>query len=304
MLNTLGLALLSLSVCLFMPNIKQKLASETRSQLWVLWLFIIFFIGIYFYGIEVSLFAFMLFSSIFYAYDWFVLKQKTKSGEKNLLFHLVDFFPVLLVIWLIRSFLFQPYQVPTGSLEPTVRPGDFLIVNQYDFGIRMPIWHKLLVPIASPKRGDLVVFFPPEGKVHYVKRLIGVPGDVIQYKQKQVYINGKLMPQTLVGPGYAEDPGRPVVERTEQIGGVNHSIFVSQQAPAAPAHTWIVPAGHYFMMGDNRDFSGDSREFGFVPEANIVGRPLFIWFSFDAKAWAEGAFSKVIRWHRIGHKVV
>lgn len=305
MLNILYLAFVGLSCSLLVPNIKQKLKPETQSQLWVFWLFTIFFIAISFVGIEVSLFAFMLFTAIFYFYDMFFLNKSTKkNGNKNLMFHLVDFFPVLIIIWLIRSFIFQPYHVPTGSLEPTVRPGDFLVVNQFDYGLRFPIWRKLLFSVDQPKRGDVVVFFPPGGNVHFVKRLVGLPGDVVQYKQKQLIINNKKMPQNLVGPGYAQDPGAAVLENIEKLGSVEHKMFINPQASAAPAHTWIVPKGSYFMMGDNRDFSGDSREFGFVPEKNIVGRPMFIWFSFDANAWKKHDWAHLIRWHRIGHKVV
>lgn len=308
MLNILFLAFISLSCSLLIPSVKQKLKLETQSQLWVLWLFSIFFIAISFVGVEESLFFFMLCTSIFYFYDMFFLgkttkKNSQKNGQKNLMFHLVDFFPVLIIIWVIRSFIFQPYQVPTGSLEPTVRPGDFLLVNQFDYGIRFPIWRKLLMHIDEPKRGDVVVFFPPGGNIHFVKRLIGLPGDVVQYKQKQLIINDKKMPQTLIGPGYAEDPGAAVIEQLEKLDNVEHRMFLNPESMPAQEHTWIVPQGHYFMMGDNRDFSGDSREFGFVPEKNIVGRPMFIWFSFDAKAWQNRDWLHLIRWHRIGKKV-
>ena len=303
MLSLLYGGFLGLSTALLVPAIKKKLSPETISQLWVFWLFAIFFIAISFVGIEVSLFAFMLFTAVFYIYDATVLKKKTKKGEKNLNYHLVDFFPILLIIWLIRSFLFQPYHVPTGSLEPTVRPGDFLLVNQYEYGIRMPIWRKLLYPVTNPKRGDIVVFFPPGGNIHYVKRLVGLPGDVIEYRQKQLYINNKKMDQTEVGIGYAEDPGAQVIEQSEMLGNVEHKIFLNPAQPAAVSHTWIVPKNHYFMMGDNRDFSGDSRVFGFVPAANIVGQPMFIWLSFDAKAWARHDWLHLIRWQRIGQKV-
>lgn len=303
MLTMLFTIFTGLSVVLFLPEIKSKLKPELKSQLWVFWLFAIFFIFIYFFGIEVSLFNFMIITGIFYLYDWFVLKRAAKKGEKGLLFHLVDFFPILIIIWIIRSFLFQPYHVPTGSLEPTIRPGDFLLVNQFDYGVKMPIWRKTLLSISEPKRGDIVVFFPPGGNVHFVKRLIGLPGDVIQYKNKTLFINGKEMQQHLVGPGFADDPGVPVTEKTEQLGPVAHEIFINNKAPAHPESTWIVPKGEYFMMGDNRDFSGDSRVFGFVPERNIVGRPIFVWFSIDQNAWRAHDWRHLIRWNRIGAKI-
>lgn len=303
MLGILVGALTGLSIALFIPIISKNLKNEVRSQCWVLWLFAIFFISIFFAGIEASLFWFMILTGIVYAYDWFVLKRQAKKGEKNLLFHLVDFFPILIIIWIIRSFLFQPYHVPTGSLEPTVRPGDFLLVNQYDYGVKMPIWHNTLIKTAEPKRGDIVVFFPPGGNVHFVKRLIGLPGDTIQYQNKQLTINGKLVPQELVGPGYAEDPGAPVIEKQEQLGKVSHKLFINPTAPETEGKTWIVPKGEYFMMGDNRDFSGDSRVFGYVPEKNIVGRPMFVWFSIDQAAWQRHDWRNLIRWNRIGVKI-
>ena len=296
-------AFLGLGIFLFSPNLVSKIKIELESQLWVVWLFSIFFISIYFVGIEVSLFYAMLITAIFYFYDWFKLNKQTKKGKKRLLYHVVDFFPILLIIWLIRSFLFQPYHVPTGSLEPTVRPGDFLLVNQYEYGLRMPIWRNKLFEFSQPKRGDLVVFFPPGGHVHFVKRLIGLPGDVIKYNHKQLYINGKEMTQDLNGPGYAQDPGAPVIEKTENLDGVNHRMFINPAAEDAPEHTWIVPSNHYFMMGDNRDFSGDSREFGFVPDKNIVGKPMFIWFSIDSKALHALQFKDIVRWNRIGEQL-
>lgn len=294
----------ALTIMLFSPNIKKNFKDKTASQLWVFWLFSIFFIAVAIWGIEISLFGFMLLTSVFYFYDKFKLNHKSKLGEKGLMFHLVDFFPILLIIWIIRSFLFQPYQVPTGSLEPTVRPGDFLLVNQYEYGLRMPIWRTMLFNVNKPKRGDIVVFFPPGKEVHFVKRLIGLPGDIIRYDNKTLFVNGKTYNQTVLGPGFAQDPGAPVIEKSENMDGIKHSIFINPMSQYETSKTWVVPKNHYFFMGDNRDFSGDSREFGFVPEKDIVGQPKFVWLSVDMNALRNHDWMKFIRWGRIGKKVV
>lgn len=197
-----------------------------------------------------------------------------------------SFFPVLLVVLLIRSFLIQPFRVPTGSLEPTVLPGDFIAVNQYAYGLRLPIVHTKILSVGEPKRGDIVVFhYPPDPSITYVKRLIGMPGDTLSYVDKVLYINGKRIPQTLIGNNVDIEPGMPlpVLEKEENLLGIKHRIFIRENgANSRDFYNLKVPKDHYFMMGDNRDDSVDSREWGFVPEKNLIGKAFFTWLSWDS----------------------
>jgi len=219
------------------------------------------------------------------------------------------FFPVLLAVFLIRSFIAQPYRVPTGSLEPTVMPGDFILVTQYDYGVKFPVWNKTLFKVGEPKRGQIALFYwPVNHAVTFVKRVIGTPGDHISYIDKVLYINGKKMSQKLVGHATDNDgPGTPswkMAVYSENLDGVTHKIYRCAQAemncPVPGVHNFynlIVPKGEYFMMGDNRDNSDDSRSWGFVPVKNFIGRARWVWLSWNAEAtnWLHK-----IRWHRFG----
>lgn len=208
-----------------------------------------------------------------------------------------SFFPILLVVWVIRSFIVQPYRVPTGSLEPTILPGDFIAVNQFAYGLKFPIGNFTIIPIGSPKRGDIVLFrYPLNPSVIYVKRVIGLPGDHIEYLNKVLYVNGKRMPQTFIGKGYDLDETqykRPVMIKEENLAGVKHKIFLWWSGGDTHAYDFYVPKGMYFMMGDNRDNSDDSRDWGFVSEKELIGKALAIWMSWDGHRYR-------IRWHRIG----
>jgi len=214
-----------------------------------------------------------------------------------------SFFPVLLIVLLIRSFVAQPFRVPTGSLEPTVQPVEFLLVNQFAYGLRLPVWHSKIVPISEPKRGDIVVFrWPVNPKIDFVKRVIGLPGDHISYVNKVLTINGKKASQKLVGYAVDSDGGSrnwPVKVMQENLLGVIHKIYVcakQAQCPTQQVHNFynlVVPKGHYFMMGDNRDNSEDSRIWGFVSEKALIGKAFLIWLSWDTK-------TSSIRWQRIG----
>ena len=208
-----------------------------------------------------------------------------------------SFFPVLLIVLVVRSFIFQPYRVPTGSLEPTVLPGDIIAVNQAAYGLRLPLLNTKIFPIGVPKVGDIAVFrWPPNPHINFVKRVVGVPGDIVSYKNKILYINGKEASQTLVKPAMDKEAGQAgilVLEKTEDLNGVKHNIFVWPQGGLNQDFSVRVPKGSYFMMGDNRDNSDDSRSWGFVPEENLVGRAYTILVSWDSQA-------KEIRWSRTG----
>lgn len=211
------------------------------------------------------------------------------------------FFPVLLLVFLIRSFVAQPYRVPSGSLEPTVVPGDFLLVNQYHYGLRMPVWNKKFLAVGEPSRGQIALFpYPVNHAFTFVKRVIGLPGDHISYINKTLYINGKEQPQKFEGDvTQLNDFGQLVTYQKyqENLMGVKHDIFVRADAPIMNFYNIVVPKNDYFMMGDNRDDSDDSRYWGFAPESTLIGHALLIWMSWNSNAahWYDD-----IRWNRIG----
>ena len=208
-----------------------------------------------------------------------------------------SFFPVLLIVLLIRSFVIQPFRVPTGSLEPTILPGDFIAVNQYAYGLRLPVLHSKIWAVGEPKRGDIVVFrYPPNPRVNYVKRVVGMPGDKLSYINKVLYINGKPMIQKTIGDALDIEPDVPipVIEKEENLNGVKHHIFVRPNyISSGNFYNIVVPKGQYFMMGDNRDNSIDSRAWGFMPEKNIIGKAFFTWLSWDSQAHR-------FRWDHLG----
>lgn len=231
---------------------------------------------------------------------FFAKKRKAKGKTKKpiVIEYARSFFPILLIVLLIRSFLIQPYRVPTGSLEPTIMPGDFIAVNQFAYGLRLPVLHYKLVPVSEPKRGEIALFrWPKNPSIIFVKRVIGLPGDHIIYKNKVLTINGKVMQQTDAGFGLDVEPNRsfaiPVVKKIENLDGVKHQIQLFQKGGDDSSYNIVVPKGCYFMMGDNRDDSDDSRSWGCVPEANLVGKAMVIWMSWNPeKNW--------FRWNRIG----
>jgi signal peptidase I len=195
-------------------------------------------------------------------------------------------FPVLLIVLLFRSFLFEPFKIPSGSMIPTLLVGDFIVVNKYAYGLRLPVVHTKIVPISDPERGDVVVFrYPVDPKVNFIKRLIGLPGDTISYRDKKLYINGELVPTEDQGHYSSSEvkcstPRPDAIRLTENLGRISHDILIHEGSGSRDGQ-WQVPEGHYFVMGDNRDRSNDSREWGFVPEHNLMGRAIGIWLNFD-----------------------
>ncbi|GAB4193782.1 MAG: signal peptidase I [Wenzhouxiangellaceae bacterium] len=194
-----------------------------------------------------------------------------------------SFFPVLLLVLLFRSFLFEPFRIPSGSMIPTLLDGDFIVVNKYAYGLRLPVLNNKIMDVADPQRGDVMVFrYPRDPSQNYIKRVIGLPGDRITYRNKHLYINGEQMEQeplgTFSGKGDTAFIGElPPQRRLEHLGEVSHEILVQGEVPSRGERSWVVPEGHYFGMGDNRDSSADSRSWGFIPEANIVGKAVGIW---------------------------
>jgi signal peptidase I len=193
-----------------------------------------------------------------------------------------SFFPVLAVVLVLRSFLIEPFQIPSTSMVPTLEVGDYILVNKFDYGLRLPVLKTKVLEVGEPKRGDVVVFFPPGKNVYYIKRLVGLPGDRIQYQDKVLTINGKRVDQTLL----AElPPNQPTIQlASERLGDVDHLIQkqMGSYNQLADFVDVVVRPGHYFMMGDNRDNSSDSRFFGEVPEKNIVGKAFAVWMHWES----------------------
>lgn len=185
-----------------------------------------------------------------------------------------SFFPVLAVVLVLRSFVVEPFVIPSGSMIPTLEVGDYILVNKYVYGLRLPVFGNEVVEMGSPERGDVMVFFPPHRDSYFIKRVVGLPGDLIRYGNKRLTINGEPVPTTVVEDAGVRDPTLVVLE--EQLGEAEHRVHVYPSRRES-TREWRVPAGHYFMMGDNRDRSDDSRGWGYVPEENIVGKAIAVW---------------------------
>lgn len=210
-------------------------------------------------------------------------------------------FPVFLFVLLLRSFVFQPFRVPTGSLEPTVMPGDFIAVNMASYGLRLPVWHQKILSTGHPHTGDVMLFrWPVNPKIDFVKRVVGVPGDRISYIDKVFYINGQRAPQHYLGEAidYESATPRHVKVFEENLRGVKHKIFIDPTQPRQDFRDLVVPANHYFTIGDNRDNSDDSRFWGFVPETAIIGKALLVWLNLNFTS-----HQPLINWQRIGTKL-
>ncbi|MFG6137476.1 signal peptidase I [Halomonas sp. B23F22_10] len=191
-----------------------------------------------------------------------------------------SFFPVLLVVLVLRSFVVEPFQIPSGSMRPTLEVGDFILVNKFSYGLRLPVLDTKIADLGEPERGDVMVFrFPNDPSVDFIKRVIGLPGDRIRYEGKQLFVNGEPVPKSLLESGPESAPGERLLE--ERLGEALHPIYNNPRDPGPQMREITVPPDHYFMMGDNRDHSNDSRYWGFVPEENIVGKAFAVWMHWD-----------------------
>jgi signal peptidase I len=229
-------------------------------------------------------------------------------------------FPVVLAITIFRSFIFEPFQIPSGSMKPTLLVGDFILVQKYAYGIKDPVTRTTLIETGTPERGDVAVFkFPEDPLIDFIKRIVGLPGDRIMYRDKVLYIKPSCdsdpknckdfvkIDQTLVSKDDFMQAGMPLHRSSENLLGLEHEILVNPRFPSRVEsffsqpgtrdNEWVVPEGQYFAMGDNRDNSKDSRYWGFVPEENLVGKAVFIWMSFEKEPneWPTG-----VRLERLG----
>ncbi|MDR2678754.1 MAG: signal peptidase I [Zoogloeaceae bacterium] len=252
----------------------------------------------------------LLVTGIAWVADRFWLRKKRALDAKNPWWveYGSSFFPILLVIAILRSFIAEPFRIPSGSMTPTLLTGDFILANKYSYGIRLPLIHWKIIEVGTPQRGDVMVFrHPALPEQNYIKRVIGLPGDTIAYQDKRLTINGETIAvEPMEGYLYHESASgsrgdyRLMQQFREQLPNAAHRILNNPDAPADVPGNWelnfpgkencqynntgvicVVPPGHYFMLGDNRDNSLDSRFWGFVPDENIVGKAFFIWFHFN-----------------------
>ncbi|MCZ6560929.1 MAG: signal peptidase I [Gammaproteobacteria bacterium] len=247
------------------------------------------------------LFIATLFTGAIWLLDVLVLRSRRatvdgSASEPVLVEYCRTFFPVILVVLLVRSFLFEPFRIPSDSMMPTLLDGDFIFVNKYAYGIRLPVINKKIIDIDEPGRGDVVVFrLPSDPSTNYIKRVVGLPGDRIGYSANRLYINGEPMPVNVRG-AYREHgyQGNLVVE---SIDGKEHKVLLLPQRYSREGE-WQVPDGHFFVMGDNRDNSRDSRfpGVGAIPESQLVGRAVRIWMNWNFPE--DGPL-----WNRVGEKI-
>ena len=236
-------------------------------------------------------------------------------------------FPVIAVVFVLRSFIYEPFQIPSGSMMPTLLIGDFILVEKFSYGVKEPIWQNTLIPVGSPKRGDVAVFkYPEDQRVDFIKRVVGLPGDRIVYKDKQLYIipacetdtcgNYKALDMKFLGAKEFTDEVSTMELYSEVLGEVSHQVIVNpnrrdhtgyyyqQDDVKTYAYEWVVPEDNYFVMGDNRDNSKDSRYWGFVPEQNLVGKAVATWISFEFYREESGLLPtwvpSSVRFERIG----
>ncbi|HSG59809.1 MAG TPA: signal peptidase I [Pseudomonadales bacterium] len=193
-----------------------------------------------------------------------------------------SFTPVLAIVLVVRSFMYEPFQIPSTSMVPTLEVGDFILVNKYDYGLRLPVTGTKVWEVGEPQRGDVMVFFPPhKPTTYFIKRVIGVPGDVIEYRDKVLYINGLQAEQTLLARLPVSQPEYSLFEEQFAEGDASHKIRTVDARRFRDNFRVDVRPGHYFMMGDNRDNSSDSRVWGQVPESAIVGKAVAVWMHWD-----------------------
>lgn len=208
-------------------------------------------------------------------------------------------FPIFLIVLLLRSFLVEPFRIPSGSMMPTLLIGDYILVNKYVYGFRLPVLNAKVIQLGAPERGDVVVFrYPEDPSTPFIKRVVGLPGDRIAYHGKALWINDERISQTRLGPYEGVGAGTSMTGAAlidEDLYDVKHAILVEPERPSLETET-VVPDGHYFVMGDNRDNSKDSRYWGTVPDDHLIGKAFMIWMNWDSQ---NGG----IDWQRLGRSI-
>lgn len=208
-------------------------------------------------------------------------KTLTQVKEPAVIEFSKSFFPVLLLVLVIRSFIAEPFRIPSGSMIPTLLVGDFLVVSKYSYGIRLPVINKKIIAVGEPERGDVVVFrYPEDPTIDYIKRIVGLPGDVVQYIDNSLYINGENIKQSFLKESVYKDVGGNInnaIVMQEDLFGFKHEMQEHKGRRGIGNVSVKVPEGHYFALGDNRDRSKDSRFWGMIPDENLVGKAQFIW---------------------------
>ena len=240
-------------------------------------------------------------TGLVWLFDKYFLRTKRLKDAKQPWWveYSVSFFPVILVVFVLRSFLVEPFKIPSGSMIPTLLIGDFILVNKFTYGIRIPVINTKVIELNSPRRGDVMVFrYPADPLLDYIKRVVGLPGDRLEYRDKTLTINGRPVPQRQIGDYQSRERLQYFPRYLENFDGADHEIILEKETPGFTARSMdfrhsgncdynggslacTVPARHYFVMGDNRDNSSDSRVWGFVPDENIVGKAFFIWLNLN-----------------------
>lgn len=238
---------------------------------------------------------------------WLIPSLSKRSPEPWYLDYARSFFPVLLIVFILRGFVAEPFRIPSGSMLPTLEVGDFILVNKYQYGIRLPILHDKVLNVKQPKRGDIMVFrWPRDNTTNYIKRVIGIPGDTIEYRNKQLFLNGERVEVEAAGMYTPFQVNRrrahtldrftqfiPTANAAADEDRTDFSILIDNKERAKVNRKITVPEGHYFVLGDNRDHSLDSRFWDFVPDENVVGKAFFIWFHYNTLPGGGLKFSRV-----------
>ena len=260
---------------------------------------------------EVILFSLVLLCALVVAVcRWVVPSLAQRDPEPWYLDYARSFFPVLLIVFILRGFIAEPFRIPSGSMLPTLEVGDFILVNKYTYGIRLPIVHDKVLNVTKPQRGDIMVFrWPRDNTTNYIKRVIGLPGDTVEYRNKQLFLNGERVEIQADGqytpyspnPAFAHTLQRftqliPTAEANQGDQSAEYSILINQSLRPKKNIKVVVPEGHYFVLGDNRDHSLDSRFWNFVPDENVVGKAFFIWFHYNTQGGG-------LKWSRVGEDI-